>query len=160
MSDENEEIQDVCLELEIKTDFGWIKTYYLIDSYILNQFTKWYYTFNYLILDSGLEISQDTLKARVINSVSAEYKIIFEFINNCGKPFDIIEQIEELDLIFNNDLHISESDTDSDLYTQTDNINNIISAHIQGDEQKVKMLLEMTDCENDDVIETIRNKYK
>lgn len=157
----------VYLELDLHSDLlGWIKTFYLLDLESLDIFTQWYENLDYLILDSGLEISKTNLQYQVIDTSNQNFIIIDQFIKTFSRPYDLLEQIEELEQIVNNNCveenYNSESDTDSELYTQTEAIGDIISAHISGDTDRVIQLLGSSNAANlndDEIISNIKKKY-
>lgn len=157
----------VYLELDLHSDLlGWIKTFYLLDLESLDIFTQWYEDLDYLILDSGLEISKTNLQYQVIDTSNQNFIIIDQFIKTFSRPYDLLEQIEELERIINKNCveenYNSESDTDSELYTQTEAIGDIISAHISGDTDRVIQLLGSSNAANlndDEIISNIKKKY-
>ena len=155
------DLQDICLEIDIQTIYGWIKTFYLVDIDSLEVFEQWYSQLDNIILDTGLEISKQTLQYKLIKPSDEQYFINLQFIELNGKPFEFLEQIEDLNLMFDKEIIHVDSDTDSELYTQTETISNIISAHINGDIEKVKELLVSTNATNldDEIIINIKNKY-
>ncbi len=155
------------LEIELNTTYGWIKTYYQFDLEELEIFESWVSSLESIILDSGLEINNTNLKYQIIKSTDNTFDTLTDFLETFGRPFDLLEQINELeDICFNtHNSKDNNSDTnsdDSELYNDTETINNIISAHIQGNVSKVKELLETsknTNIDDDDIISNIKNKY-
>lgn len=158
-------MEQIYLELDVRTELGWIKTFYLFDNKSLDIFANWYEQLESQILDSGLEISQSNLQYSTIESTDAKFDLVDKFVKEFGKPFDLLEQIEELEQIVNKELYSNSetnSDTDSDLYTQTETIGDIISAHISGDTNRVIQLLGSSNAsglDDDEIISNIKKKY-
>lgn len=150
------------LEIEINTSYGWIKTFYQFDLEELEIFESWACGLNSLILDSGLEINKTNFTYSIIKSTDETYDAATNFLETFGRPFDLLEQIDGLDGICFDSNELDDLDNrsdDSELYNDTETINNIISAHIEGNETKVKELLENTNILDDDIITNIKNKY-
>ena len=81
------------------------------------------------------------------------------FINKYGNPNNILEHIYELDCIFGSEKHDSTDTDDSDLYTGTETIQQLISAHVKGENDKVQSLLNNGKLDhNDDIINKIISK--
>lgn len=156
------------LEIELNTQYGWIKTFYHFDLEDLETFESWVCELEdgCVILDSGLEISNQTLKYKIIKSSDDSYDLASDFLETFGRPFDLLEQIDGFDWFDGigsdaKSTHSTQSD-DSELYNDTETISNIISAHMEGNEARVKELLETsknTNIANDDIISNIKNKY-
>lgn len=143
---------------------GIINTYYIIDLDALEIFEQWYLELDCLLLDSGLEITKQNLQYKILSQDEDQYFVLKNFIESFGTPWELLEQIDGLEQMFTNNvdqINNSDSDTDSDLYTQTETIGQIISAHINGDISKVKELLGSSGqtCLDDEVISNIKNKY-
>jgi len=155
------------LEIELNTQHGWIKTFYLFDLEELGVFESWACELELrcVILDSGLEISKKTLTYKIIKSSDETFQLASDFLEIFGRPFDLLEQIDELDAIcFSSNIRCDNSinSDDSELYNDTETISNIISAHMEGNETKVRELLETNKNTNiacDDIISNIKNKY-
>jgi hypothetical protein len=154
-------LSQIYLELDIRTELGWIKTFYLLNESLIDIFIDWYDQLDNIILDTGLEISKTNLQYTIIESLDIKFEIINKFIEEFGKPFDLLEQIEDLEQMFIEEFDTN-SDTNSDLYTQTETIGDIISAHIAGDKDKVLQLLVSPNASkiyDDEIIINIKKKY-
>jgi hypothetical protein len=154
----------IYLELDIKTELGWIKTFYLLTQSSIDIFVNWYDQLNQVILDNGLEISPLNLQYNLIESTDPKFVLADNFIKEFGRPFDLLEQIEELSDLeqqvdLNLDTNSCSSDTDSELYTQTEAIGDIISAHVSGNTDRVIQLLGSTNIDDDEIITNIKKKY-
>jgi hypothetical protein len=155
------------LEIELNTQYGWIKTYYQFDLEELEIFETWYSDFSSLILDSGLELDKTNFIYKIIKCSDDSFYTASNFLETFGRSFDLLEQIDGLeDICFveskdDNSINSSQSN-DSELFNDTETINNIISAHFEGNTSKVKELLEFSKSSNvinDDIISNIKNKY-
>jgi len=153
------------LEIELNTQYGWIKTYYQFDLEELEIFETWYLEFDSMLLDSGLELNKTNFIYKIIKYSEDSFYTALNFLESFGRPFDLLEQIDELnEICFSSDAKdiASIQSDDSELYNDTETINNIISAHIEGNTTKVKELLEFSkgsNVANDDIISNIKNKY-
>jgi hypothetical protein len=154
------------LEIELTSQYGWIKTYYYFDLEELEIFETWYNDFSSLILDSGLELNKTNFIYKIIKCTDDSFYTAVNFLETFGKPFDLLEQIDGLESIClcpsRQEDTSSERSNDSELYNDTETISNIISAHIEGNSIKVKELLEFSkgsNVINDDIISNIKNKY-
>jgi hypothetical protein len=152
------------LEIELTSQYGWIKTYYHFDLEELEIFEVWYSEFDSVILDSGLELNKTNFTYKIIKGSDDTFYTALNFLETFGRPFDILEQIDGLEGICFSEQedNSSEKSNDSELYNDTETINNIISAHIEGNTSKVKELLEFSkgsNVINDDIISNIKNKY-
>jgi len=166
-------LSQIYLELDIRTELGWIKTFYLLNESSIDIFINWYDQLDNIILDTGLEISKINLQYTIIESLDTKFEIVNKFIEEFGKPFDLLEQIEDLEQIFTQELNTNSyidldtsSDTNSnaslDLYTQTETIGDIISAHIAGNKDKVIELLVSPNAykiDDDEIISNLKKKY-
>jgi hypothetical protein len=146
------------IEIEILQNIGFIKTYYLMDQEQLEYFENWFNELDMIILDSSLIISKDTIKYNIIQETDEKFHDVNNFINSCGRPFELLEQIDEFNDLFNN-IDDANSTESSDIYQETETINNIIDAHIKGDITKVKNLLKNMENCDDDIITNIKKKY-
>jgi len=163
----------IYLELDIRTGLGWIKTFYLLNESSIDIFIDWYDQLDNIILDTGLEISKTNLQYTIIEFLDTKFEIIDKFVKEFGKPFDLLEQIEDLEQIFTQELNTNldtdsdtnldtDSDASSDLYTQTETIGDIISAHMEGNKDKVIQLLGSSNASKidyDEIITNIKKKY-
>ena len=157
------------LEIELNSDYGWIKTYYYFDLEELEIFETWYSEFDSMLLDSGLELNKTNFIYKIIKCSDDLFYTALNFLESFGRPFDLLEQIDGLENIClcpsdaKDDNSINSDHTnDSDLYNDTETINNIIFAHFEGNTSKVKELLEFnkdSNVINDDIISNIKNKY-
>ncbi len=150
------------LEIELNTQYGWIKTLYEFDLEELEIFESWVSGLDSIILDSGLEINKETLTYKIIKSSDESFDLAKDFLEAFGRPFDLLEQIDGLEDICLKSESVSVNSDNSELYNDTETINNIISAHMEGNKEKVKELLETsknTNIADDDVIFNIKNKY-
>ena len=153
-----------CLAIEYFGTSGLINTFYLVGCDALEIFEQWYSELDCVLLDSGLELNKQNLKYKIITPSDSNFSIVEDFIQTFGSPWEILEQIDGLEQMFEseNELELkSNSSSDSDLYTQTETIGQIISAHIDGNIQKVKELLGSTNVSkiDDEVISNIKKKY-
>ena len=157
-----------CLAINYASPHGLIKTYYILTLDELEIFKQWYLDLDYILLDSGIELTQLNLKYNIFSQSDNEFQILREFIETFGTPWELLEQIDELEQLFELDFpkfynsnSNSDSDLDSELYTQTETIGQIISAHIDGNVTKVKELLDSNNIYkiDDEVIFSIKNKY-
>jgi len=159
------------LEIELNSEYGWIKTYYYFDLEELEIFETWYNDFSSLILDYGLELNKTNFIYKIIKCSDDLFYTALNFLESFGRPFDLLEQIDGLENIClcpseqkdDNSVNSNHTGTDdSDLFNDTETINNIISAHIEGNTSKVKELLEFSKSSNvinDDIISNLKNKY-
>ena len=161
-------MDEYCLIINYNSPYGWIKTYYYINLEALEVFEQWYLELDCLLLDTGIELSKENLKYKIITQDSNDdFILLKDFINTFGTPWELLEQIDDLEKMFETNYPNSssnpnlDSDTDSDLYTETETIGQIISAHINGDASKVKELLNSSNASNldDEVISNIKKKY-
>ncbi len=143
------------IELVYKSIFPEIKTYYEFNINELDIFEEWYNTFD-VFFYNNIEISRDLLFYKLIENKD-DIELAKKFIDTFGRPFDILEEIDELNELFNcNDSYSDKSD--NDLYEETETINDIIKAHINGDTIKVKTLLNKTNID-DDIVNDLKKKY-
>jgi hypothetical protein len=166
-------LSQIYLELDIRTGLGWIKTFYLLNESSIDIFIDWYDQLDKIILDTGLEISKINLQYTIIESLDTKFEIVNKFIEEFGRPFDLLEQIEDLEQIFTQELNTNSyidldtssdtsSNASSDLYTQTETIGDIISAHIAGNKDKVIELLVSPNAykiDDDEIISNLKKKY-
>jgi hypothetical protein len=143
------------IEVIYKHIFLEIKTYYEFNINQLDIFEEWYNTFD-IFFYNNLEISRDLLIYKLIET-KEEIDLAKQFIDTFGRPFEILEEIDDLNEIFNiNDSYSDKSD--NSCYEETETINDIIKAHINGDTNKVKNLLNKTNID-DDIINDLKKKY-
>ena len=143
------------IELVYKSIFPEIKTYYEFNINELDIFEEWYNTFD-VFFYNNIEISRDLLFYKLIEN-KEDIELAKKFIDTFGRPFDILEEIDELNELFNcNDSYSDKSD--NDVYEETETINDIIKAHINGDTIKVKTLLNKTNID-DDIVNDLKKKY-
>jgi hypothetical protein len=143
------------IELTYKQIFLEIKTYYEFNIEQLDIFEQWYNTFD-IFFYNNLEISRDLLIYKLIET-KEEIELAKQFIDTFGRPFEILEEIDDLNEIFNiNDSYSDKSD--NSCYEETETINDIIKAHISGDTIKVKNLLNKTNID-DDIVNDLKKKY-
>ena len=143
------------IEIIYKQIFLEIKTYYEFNIEQLDIFEQWYNTFDIFFYNS-LEISRDLLIYKLIET-KEEIDLAKKFIDTFGRPFEILEEIDDLNEIFNiNDSYSDKSD--NSCYEETETINDIIKAHISGDTIKVKNLLNKTNID-DDIVNDLKKKY-
>jgi len=143
------------IEITYKQIFLEIKTYYEFNIEQLDIFEQWYNTFDIFFYNS-LEISRDLLIYKLIET-KEEIDLAKKFIDTFGRPFEILEEIDDLNEIFNiNDSYSDKSD--NSCYEETETINDIIKAHISGDTIKVKNLLNKTTID-DDIVNDLKKKY-
>jgi hypothetical protein len=125
------------IEIIYKSIFPDIKTYYEFNGEQLDIFEQWYNTFD-IGFYNQLEISRDVLTYKLVET-KEEIKLATLFLNTFGRPFDILEEIEELNEIFADNTFSEKSD--NSCYNETETINTIIKAHIDGNVEQVKNLL-------------------
>lgn len=143
------------IEVTYKQIFLEIKTYYEFNIDQLDIFEQWYNTFDIFFYNS-FEISRDLLIYKLIET-KEEIDLAKKFIDTFGRPFEILEEIDDLNEIFNiNDSYSDKSD--NSCYEETETINDIIKAHISGDTIKVKNLLNKTNID-DDIVNDLKKKY-
>jgi hypothetical protein len=143
------------IEITYKQIFLEIKTYYEFNIEQLDIFEQWYNTFDIFFYNS-FEISRDLLIYKLIET-KEEIDLAKKFIDTFGRPFEILEEIDDLNEIFNiNDSYSDKSD--NSCYEETETINDIIKAHISGDTIKVKNLLNKTNID-DDIVNDLKKKY-
>jgi hypothetical protein len=143
------------IEVTYKQIFLEIKTYYEFNIEQLDIFEQWYNTFDIFFYNS-FEISRDLLIYKLIET-KEEIDLAKKFIDTFGRPFEILEEIDDLNEIFNiNDSYSDKSD--NSCYEETETINDIIKAHISGDTIKVKNLLNKTNID-DDIVNDLKKKY-
>ena len=143
------------IELVYKSILPEIKTYYEFNINQLDIFEEWYNTFD-VFFYNNIEISRDLLIYKLIETKN-EIELAKQFIDIFGRPFEILEEIDELNELFNiNDSYSDKSD--NSCYEETETINDIIKAHISGDIDKVKNLLKKTNIE-DDIVNDLKKKY-
>ena len=143
------------IEITYKQIFLEIKTYYEFNIEQLDIFEQWYNTFD-IFFYNNLEISRDLLIYKLIET-KEEIELAKQFIDTFGRPFEILEEIDDLNEIFNiNDSYSDKSD--NSCYEETETINDIIKAHISGDTIKVKNLLNKTNID-DDIVNDLKKKY-
>lgn len=145
------------VEISYKTDILIeIKTYYEFNTEQLDIFEEWYNSFTIGFYNS-LEISRDLLKFKLVEK-KEEMELAKKFLDTFGRPFNILEEIDDLDQVFNQDIR-SVSSEDESFYQETETINTIIQAHINGNITQVKTLLETTNID-DDIVNDLKKKYK
>lgn len=145
------------VEISYKTDILIeIKTYYEFNTEQLDIFEEWYNSFTIGFYNS-LEISRDLLKFKLVEK-KEEMELAKKFLDTFGRPFNILEEIDDLDEVFNQDIR-SVSSEDDTFYQETETINTIIQAHINGNINQVKTLLETTNID-DDIVNDLKKKYK
>ena len=143
------------IELVYKSILPEIKTYYEFNINQLDIFEEWYNTFD-VFFYNNIEISRDLLIYKLIET-KEEIELAKQFIDTFGRPFEILEEIDELNELFNiNDSYSDKSD--NSCYEETETINDIIKAHINGDTDKVKNLLNKTNID-DDIVNDLKKKY-
>jgi len=145
------------VEISYKTDILIeIKTYYEFNTEQLDIFEEWYNSFT-IGFHNSLEISRDLLKFKLVEK-KEEMELAKNFLDTFGRPFNILEEIDDLYEIFNQDIR-SVSSEDESFYQETETINTIIQAHINGNINQVKTLLETTNID-DDIVNDLKKKYK
>jgi hypothetical protein len=143
------------IEVTYKQIFFEIKTYYEFNINELDIFEQWYNTFD-IFFYNDLEISRDLLIYKLIET-KEEIELAKKFIDTFGRPFEILEEIDDLNEIFNiNDSYSDKSE--NSCYEETETINDIIKAHMSGDTIKVKNLLNKTNID-DDIVNDLKKKY-
>jgi hypothetical protein len=143
------------IEVTYKLVFLEIKTYYEFNTEQLDIFEEWYNSFD-ITFYNELEISRDLLQYKLVET-KEESELAKKFIDTFGRSFEILEEIDELNDIFNNSI-ISDSSSEHSFYAETETINDIIKAHIDGDLVKVKTLLDQTNID-DDIVNDLKKKY-
>jgi hypothetical protein len=143
------------IEITYKHIFLEIKTYYEFTIDQLDIFEQWYNTFD-IFFYNDLEISRDLLIYKLIET-KEEIDLAKKFIDTFGRPFEILEEIDDLNELFNIDDSYSDKSENS-CYEETETINDIIKAHINGDTIKVKNLLNKTTID-DDIVNDLKKKY-
>ena len=133
-----------------------ITTYYEFNIEQLDIFEFWYNTFDEYYIDNLL-ISRDTIQYKLIETQD-DMNFLSTFLKLFDKPFEILEQIDDLCNIFDIRDNIS-NNSDNSLIEETECINNLISAHLNGDEENVKRLL-LNIRSDDDIVNDIRKKIK
>jgi hypothetical protein len=150
------------IEIIYKSIFPDIKTYYEFNCQQLDIFENWYNTFD-IGFYNQLEISRDVLTYKLVET-KEDIELATLFLNTFSRPFDILEEIDELNELFINDIYSENADnsysekSDNSCYEETETINTIIKAHIDGDTKKVKHLLTNINIE-DDIINDLKIKY-
>jgi len=133
-----------------------ITTYYEFNIEQLDIFEFWYNTFDEYYIDNLL-ISRDTIQYKLIETQD-DMNFLSTFLKLFDKPFEILEQIDDLCNIFDTRDNIS-NNSDNSLIEETECINDLISAHLNGDEENVKRLL-LNINTDDDIVNDIRKKIK
>lgn len=133
-----------------------ITTYYEFNIEQLDIFEFWYNTFDEYYIDNLL-ISRDTIQYKLIETQD-DMNFLSNFLKLFDKPFEILEQIDDLCNIFDTRDNIS-NNSDNSLIDETECINDLISAHLNGDEENVKRLL-LNINTDDDIVNDIRKKIK
>jgi hypothetical protein len=142
--------------------------YYKMTNLEWSQVSEWNDDFNVYNkecpISSDIIITPDNFSIMLIDD--------FDFFNNpiivkYGNPCEILEHIPELDFLFNKthrNIRISNTQNDSDsddsmLYTDTENVQDLINAHINQDSNKIKQLLDDNSYDDtDDIIKKIKNE--
>ena len=137
-------------------DLHKITTYYEFNIEQLDIFEYWYNTFDEYYIDNML-ISRDTIQYKLIETLD-EINYLSNFLKLFDNPFDILEKIDDLIDIFDTRDNIS-NHSDNSLIEETESINNLITAHLNGDESNVKRLL-LTIKSDDEVVNDIKKKLK
>lgn len=141
----------------IYKDLPNITTYYEFNIIQLDIFESWYNTFDEYYINDML-ITRENIIYKLIET-KEDMDLISKFLNIFDNPFNLLEQIDDLDEIFVINDNNSISDNDSDHCSETESISQVINAHINGDVNKVKeMLLTLNEC-NDDIVNDIKKKY-
>ena len=133
-----------------------ITTYYEFNIEQLDIFEFWYNTFDEYYIDNLL-ISRDTIQYKLIETQD-DMNFLSTFLKLFDKPFEILEQIDDLCNIFDTRDNIS-NNSDNSLIEETECINDLISAHLNGDEENVKRLL-LNIRTDDEIVNDIRKKLK
>lgn len=137
-------------------DLPKITTYYEFNIEQLDIFECWYNTFDEYYIDNML-ISRETIQYKLIETLD-EINFLSNFLKLFDKPFDLLEKIDDLIDIFDTRDNIS-NNSDNSLMEETESINNLIIAHLNGDELNVKRLL-LTIKSDDEVVNDIKKKLK
>ena len=140
----------------LHNDLPKITTYYEFNIEQLDIFEYWYNTFDEYYIDNML-ISRETIQYKLIETLD-EINFLSNFIKLFDKPFDLLEKIDDLIDIFDIKDNISNK-SDNSLIEETESINNLIMAHLNGDETIVKRLL-LTIKSDDDIVNDIKKKLK
>jgi len=133
-----------------------ITTYYEFNIEQLDIFEFWYNTFDEYYIDNLL-ISRDTIQYKLIETQD-NMNFLSNFLKLFDNPFEILEQIDDLSNIFDTRDNIS-NNSDNSLIEETECINDLISAHLNGDDENVKRLL-LNINTDDDIVNDIRKKIK
>jgi len=140
----------------LHNDLPKITTYYEFNIEQLDIFEYWYNTFDEYYIENML-ISRETIQYKLIETLD-EINFLSNFIKLFDKPFDLLEKIDDLIDIFDIKDNISNK-SDNSLLEETESINNLIMAHLNGDETNVKRLL-LTIKSDDDIVNDIKKKLK
>jgi hypothetical protein len=132
-----------------------IITFYEFNIDELDIFESWYNTFDEYYSDN-LFISRDTITYKLVESKDDMEKAKV-FLDNFDRPFNLLEEIEELSILFIEDIDSIASE--NSVYDKTESINNIINYHLNGNVDKVKECLTNINTD-DDIINDIINNYK
>lgn len=146
-----------CISATILGNMFTMTGYYYVTTEQFNAIFEWYNIFDTegetIELNDGMTL--DPVKFEIKNLQPDE--TLINFINTYGNPFDILENIPELEHIFTNTVAAAEDDDDSILYTETSNISKLIHAHVTGDIKQVTNLLPKIK-KTDSIVSAIRNK--
>lgn len=139
-----------------------IITYYEFDINQLDMFETWYNTFDDFYINNII-ISRDFITYKLLET-KEDMDIAKIFLKMFDRPFDLLEQIEDLNDIFDQFSEEERASTWSNnsndsVSKDTETINDLINAHISGNLEQVQEILSTTLIQ-DDIINDLKKKYK
>ena len=139
-----------------------IITYYEFDINQLDMFETWYNTFDDFYINNII-ISRDLITYKLLET-KEDMNIAKMFLKMFNRPFDLLEQIEDLNDIFDQFSEEERASTWSNnsndsVSKDTETINDLINAHISGNSEQVQEILSTTLIQ-DDIINDLKKKYK
>lgn len=138
------------------TDTIIINGYYKFNTQQYEQLMSWYNNFTSECISNTIILTEHNF-----DIVTVEYNEYCEkFIEIYGNPCNILEHIDELSDIFDKQSYtmVNIDSDDSDLYTDTANVADLIDAHVNGRHEEVQSLLLTKEFDNnDDIIKKIKN---
>lgn len=125
-------------------------SYYYVTSIQCTQIINWYQQFNTdgksIQISESLKISPEDLIIEIIKDIDLDL--------SSENTSNILEHIPDLSDIFENPFVNVDSDSDTELYTETEKCINLIDAHMKGDKTQVSKII--VNMPNSNIVKTIK----
>ena len=146
-----------CLEAKLLVSQTlYLTGYYVISPEQCKQIFEWYNSFCDTIIVEDLVLDPCCFSIDKIES----NVMLQTFLQEYGNPFPILESIVELDHVFNTYVETKEESDDQFVYTETNNISNLIDAELRGDSDTVNHLLTTITFKKDKIVKQISKRHK